>query len=217
MKAIVVFEKGARLRFIGHLDLLRFMQRALTRSDLPVCYSQGFNPHLLLSFAAPLSVGLAGRREVMDVPLSAPMEGPLFTDRLNAVLPSGVRILSARLVGDEHPSSMALCGAAQYEAQPQKPCPELNEALKSFLELPEIPFLKKTKSGLKTLDLKPLIYNLFWKEGRLQMTLALSEAGTAKPDELLRALCAHAQVESPGFDIARTRLLTAGLSPLEDA
>ena len=54
MKMIVVFEKKERLRLIGHLDLMRAMQRALRRSDLPLRYSQGFNPHILLNFAAPL-------------------------------------------------------------------------------------------------------------------------------------------------------------------
>ena len=54
---MVVFEKGKTLRYIGHLDLMRAMQRALRRSGLPIRYSNGFNPHIRLSFAAPLSVG----------------------------------------------------------------------------------------------------------------------------------------------------------------
>ena len=67
MKLIVVFEKTPRLRHIGHLDLMRAMQRALRRSGLPLRYSQGFNPHILLTFAAPLSVGMPGKREIMEV------------------------------------------------------------------------------------------------------------------------------------------------------
>ena len=70
MKMLVVFEKSPRIRHIGHLDLMRAMQRALRRSGLPVKFSQGFNPHLLLTFAAPLSVGMPGRREVMEIPLA---------------------------------------------------------------------------------------------------------------------------------------------------
>ena len=68
MKMIVVFSIRDRLKYIGHLDLMRAMQRALRRSGLPVRYSQGFNPHLQISFAAPLSVGMEGLREVMEVP-----------------------------------------------------------------------------------------------------------------------------------------------------
>ena len=66
---MVVFEKGEALRHIGHLDLMRTMQRALRRSNLPIKYSNGFNPHIRLSFAAPLSVGVIGLRELMEVPL----------------------------------------------------------------------------------------------------------------------------------------------------
>ena len=67
---IVVFEKGFALRHIGHLDLMRTIQRALRRTTLPIRYSNGFNPHIQLSFAAPLSVGVVGMREVMDVPMT---------------------------------------------------------------------------------------------------------------------------------------------------
>ena len=70
MKMLVVFQKTAWLRHVGHLDLMRAMQRALRRSGVPIAFSKGFNPHLLLTFAAPLSVGMAGEREVMEVPLS---------------------------------------------------------------------------------------------------------------------------------------------------
>ena len=66
---MVVFEEGEALRHIGHLDLMRTMQRALRRSNLPIKYSNGFNPHIRLSFAAPLSVGVIGLRELMEVPL----------------------------------------------------------------------------------------------------------------------------------------------------
>ena len=67
MKAWITFEKKPRLRHIGHLDLMRAMQRALRKSDLPICFSKGFNPHLQLTFAAPLSVGMYGLHEVMEV------------------------------------------------------------------------------------------------------------------------------------------------------
>ena len=86
MKMIVVFEKAPRLRHIGHLDLMRAMQRALRRSGLPLRYSQGFNPHILLTFAAPLSVGMPGRREIMEVPLAEDMTGEAFLSRLSPAL-----------------------------------------------------------------------------------------------------------------------------------
>ena len=67
MRIIAVFEKSVRLRHIGHLDIQRAVQRGLRRSGLPVAYSQGFNPHILVTFASALSTGACGEREIMDV------------------------------------------------------------------------------------------------------------------------------------------------------
>ena len=71
MRMFVVFEKGERLRHIGHLDIMRTMQRALRRSGLPVSYSKGFNPHILLGFASALSVGAVGENELMEITLDS--------------------------------------------------------------------------------------------------------------------------------------------------
>lgn len=91
MKMIVVFSLKDRLKYIGHLDLMRAMQRALRRGGLPVRYSQGFNPHILLSFAAPLSVGMEGLREVMEVPYEGNITPNEFIHKLNAALPPLIR------------------------------------------------------------------------------------------------------------------------------
>ena len=95
MKMIVVFEKAPRLRHIGHLDLMRAMQRALRRSGLPLRYSQGFNPHILLNLAAPLSVGMPGKREIMEVPLEKNVQPEEFLQKLSAALPQDLPCLSA--------------------------------------------------------------------------------------------------------------------------
>jgi radical SAM-linked protein len=117
MKMIVVFEKSPRLRHIGHLDLMRAMQRALRRSGLPLRYSQGFNPHILLTFAAPLSVGMPGKREVMEVPIEGEMTGEAFLAKLSAALPPDLPAISAVPVDDRHPAPMALLTAAVYQAE----------------------------------------------------------------------------------------------------
>ena len=70
MRMLAVFEKGERIRHIGHLDIQRSVQRGLRRSGLPVAYSQGFNPHILITFASALSTGACGKREIMDVTMA---------------------------------------------------------------------------------------------------------------------------------------------------
>ena len=207
MKMIAVFEKKPRLRHIGHLDLMRAMQRALRRSGLPLRYSQGFNPHILLTFAAPLSVGMPGKREIMEVPLEGKVTPEEFTARLSAALPPDLPLLSCRPVEDSHPAPMAQLAAAVYEAALSSVPDGLPDAIARFLEQKEINVMRKTKSGLKPADIRPMIYELRLTGGTLLMALALSEKATCKPDLLMQSLFEFAGTERPGALITRTMLL----------
>ena len=218
MKMIVVFEKAPRLRHIGHLDLMRAMQRALRRSGLPLRYSQGFNPHILLTFAAPLSVGMPGRREIMEVPIEGEMSGEDFLKKLQKALPPDLPCLSARPVEDTHPAPMALLTAALYEARFDETPPDFADTVARYLAQPEIPAVRKTKSGEKPCDLKPMIHLLRVMGDSLAMGLALSEKATCKPDLLLSSLFSFAGREKPRALVTRLQLLgekDGVLTPLE--
>ena len=206
MKLIVVFEKSPRLRHIGHLDLMRAMQRALRRSGLPLKYSQGFNPHILLTFAAPLSVGMPGRREVMEVPIEGEMTAQAFLDKLRPALPPDLPCLSARAVDDRHPAPMAQLAAAMYEAKMETVPEGLGDAVKRFLEQKEIPAVRKTKTGMKPCDIRPMIYDLSLNGDALRMCLALCEKATCKPDLLLSSLFEFAGLERPRMLVTRTQM-----------
>ena len=207
MKMIVVFEKAPRLRLIGHLDLMRAMQRALRRSGLPLRYSQGFNPHILLTFAAPLSVGMPGKREIMEVPLEHDVTPEDFVQKLSSALPPDLPVLSARPVDERHPAPMALLTAAVYEAQLEQVPDNFQQTIDGFLVQKEINVMRKTKSGLKPSDIRPMIYDLRLQGGTLHMALALSEKATCKPDLLLQSLFEFAQTERPRALITRLQLL----------
>lgn len=217
MKMIVVFEKRERLKFIGHLDVMRAMQRALRRSGLPLRYSQGFNPHILLSFAAPLSVGVEGLREVMEVPLAEPVTEIDFLEALNAALPPLMRCLSARLVEDSQPAMMALCAAADYLISPLEDARALKDALPAFLAQPAIQAQRRSKKGLVAVDLRPLIHSAVATEEGIDVVLALQEKGTCKPELFLSSLADFAGVATPRCHITRRALLDQDLAPLEDA
>lgn len=207
MKMIVVFEKAPRLRHIGHLDLMRAMQRALRRSGLPLRYSQGFNPHILLTFAAPLSVGMPGKREIMEVPIEGEMTGEAFREKLSKALPPDLPVLSVRPVEDRHPAPMALLTAAIYEAELEETPPDFSRILADFLAQKEIPAIRKTKTGMKPCDIRPMIYGLSLHDRTLTMALALCEKATCKPDLLLSSLFEFAGTERPRALITRTQLL----------
>ena len=94
MRFLVQFRKVGTAAYISHLDLMRTMQRALRRTGLPIKYSNGFNPHIRLSFAVPLSVGVIGLRELMEVPVEDCVTADEFMQRMNAVLPDCLQIRS---------------------------------------------------------------------------------------------------------------------------
>lgn len=91
----LVFSKTGRARYISHLDLNRAMIRAIRRAALPIWYTEGFNRHPYVTFAAPLSLGYEGERETMDLRLQEPMDLEELVRRLNGAMPEGLRILSA--------------------------------------------------------------------------------------------------------------------------
>lgn len=212
MRMLVVFEKGESLRHIGHLDLMRAMQRILRRTGLPAAYSQGFNPHMLVNFAAPLSVGASGLREIMDVALTAEVPEDVFLSKLNEALPPALKAVAARAVMDAYPAPMSRLFAASYDMKIENPAGEtLALAIPGFLNKSEIPAMRKTKSGEKPCDIRPMIYELTSLPAGditvLSATLALREEATCKPDMLLTALAASCSMECPRYLPVRTCLI----------
>ena len=106
------FQKTDRCIWFSHLDLQRTMQRALRRAQLPIAYSQGFNPHAELSFASALPVGASSLCEILDVRLDGELAPEAFVQAMNGVLPRGLRICAARLRRGPAP------GRAGFSGQP---------------------------------------------------------------------------------------------------
>ena len=150
MRMLAVFTKGERLRHIGHLDLMRAMQRALRRSELPVSYSKGFNPHILVTFASALSTGAWSKREIMDVTLDTEVTPEAFTAAMNRALPVDLRVLSARPIDDRHPALMAMVAAAEYAitVMDADTAAQLAACREAFLAQAEIITPRKTKPDM---------------------------------------------------------------------
>ena len=211
MRMIAVFEKGERVRHIGHLDIQRAVQRGLRRSGLPVAYSNGFSPHILVSFASALSTGAWGRREIMDVTMAGETTPEEFLSRMNAAMPPEMQLSSARRVEDRYPSPMARLRAAEYtiyidghDAAEKMTC-----ALDGFLKQEEIKAERKTKTGVKPCDIRPLIYELSKAPERdaLRCLLALTESEACKPGMLVSALSGFAGLDAaPRVLVERTGL-----------
>ncbi len=209
---IASFAKTDQVRFLGHLDLMRALQRALRRSGLPIRYSQGFNPHVLLSLASPLSVGMAGSEELFEVAMETDLSAADFLLKLRPAMPESLPLLSARAVPDQHEKLMAALRTASYEAF--LPVCTASEAMASaipfMLSETEIQAIRVTKSGEKPCDIRPMLHELAAEpaDGMIRLTFraALTERDTLKPDLLLRTLAARAGVSSPDAVIRRLRL-----------
>lgn len=208
MRMIVAFEKTERVRHVGHLDLMRTMQRALRRSGLPIRYSKGFNPHVVLSFASPLAVGVSGAEELMDVGLEEAVSETEFSVRIARAMPPSLPLLRVRAVDDQHPALMAQLRTAAYEAVgPRTVATEsMAEAVMQLLARREIIALRKTKSGEKPCDIRPMLHTLtasMEDTASFLFRVSLTERETLKPDLLLRTLAQQAGVEAPAMGLRR--------------
>ena len=165
----IVFEKTGRAKYISHLDLNRCMIRAVRRSGLPAWYTEGFHPHLYLMFPLALSLGTESLCEVMDLRLTQETDPGEILRRLDAVLPEGLRAVS---VGEPQCEAQEIT-AARYEVGLSGEA--LLPAWKAFLAQPQILVEKKTKKGMKEVDIAPLITpeSACETEGGVQITLLL--------------------------------------------
>ncbi len=165
MKIRIKFRKQGAMKFIGHLDIMRYFQKVMRRADVDICYSGGFSPHQIMSFAAPLGVGLLSNGEYLDIEVNSTDSSAEMIRRMNAVMSEGMEVISYRRLDDSAKSAMSLVAAADYVLafRPGKEPEDIEAffaALKRFYAQTQIPVMKKTKSGEKEMDLKPLIYRM---------------------------------------------------------
>ncbi|WP_051227057.1 TIGR03936 family radical SAM-associated protein [Butyrivibrio sp. MC2013] len=161
IKIRLKFDKKGPIRFIGHLDLMRYFQKVNRRASIPVAYSEGYSPHQILSFAEPLSVGATSDGEYLDMQLSEDMDTAVLCEKLNSVMNEGVRILGAEKLPERSEKAMTIVDAAEWILSFREglaPSEDWPVKLESYLERESLPALKKTKRGETTIDMKPLIY-----------------------------------------------------------
>lgn len=190
MRMLGVFEKSERIRHIGHLDIQRAVQRGLRRSGLPVAYSNGFNPHILVSFASALSTGASGKKEIMDVKMAEEIPAEAFLEKMNAAMPPEMQLSLVRPLEDRHPALSTLLRAGTYEMRIPDPAAagQLISALEPMMRQAQILVNRKSKSGIREVDMKPLIYALSGRDQTLWATLTLTEKESCKPAMILEGL-----------------------------
>ena len=162
MKTRMRFVKCGSMKFIGHLDCMRFFQEAIRRAKLDVAYSKGYSPHQLMSFASPLGVGVTSDGEYIDVEFySLPdLSLPDLVTYLNQFMTDEIFVTDIEIMPDGFKNSMSLLIAADYMVVGKEAgvFPEnWQEKWLSFMEQQEIVIEKKTKKSVKEVDIKPHI------------------------------------------------------------
>ena len=115
MKIRIKFRKYGTMKFIGHLDVMRYFQKAIRRSEVNIRYSEGFSPHQIMSFAAPLGVGITSKGEYVDIEVLDTENSKKMIDRLNAVMSEGFEILEYKLLPDDAKNAMSVVAGADYK------------------------------------------------------------------------------------------------------
>lgn len=239
MRIRVKFSKTGAMKFIGHLDVMRYFQKALRRADLPYALSGGFSPHMLMSFAAPLGVGKTSTGEYFDLDLREPMDPADIRTRLQAQMAEGFSVLSVVEIPENKASKgMSLVAAAEYSVIFPDPAPGETlpaaggltddtydgaalltpaqagftpECVRGFLEQEQIMVLRKTKRKEEVTDIRPWILALTADERAVHMRLSAGSVQNLKPELVMETLCDFAGVQIPSWAmrINRDEILSA--------
>lgn len=210
MKIRIKFRKYGNMKFIGHLDVMRYFQKAIRRSEVNIRYSEGFSPHQIMSFAAPLGVGITSKGEYVDIEVLDTENSKKMLDRLNAVMSEGFEILEYKLLPDDAANAMSIVAAADYSLtfrpgyKPENESPaQWFEKLVRFFDADHVMIMKKTKKGEREMDLKPFVYELEVRNDgetpALFMKVSAGSAANIKPELVLDAYYASLGEERPQF------------------
>jgi len=214
----VWFRKGERLRYISHLDVLRFWERAIRRAGLPLAYSQGYTPHPRLAFASPLPLGFVGESEIMDVTLEERMDIEAFRERLAAETPEDLRLIAASEVATGAPAPQASLAWADYTVEMTGVAPgEAERVAREFLARSEMMWNSDRRERSRAVDLRAGVSRLSIEpsgEGvRLRLRARAHQEVTIRPEDVLAALFPGGQAMA----IARTAVILDEPSPAREA
>ncbi|RHV70668.1 MULTISPECIES: TIGR03936 family radical SAM-associated protein [Clostridia] len=233
MRIRIKFRKYGVMRFIGHLDIMRYFQKAMRRANIDIAYSEGFSPHQIMSFAAPLGVGITSDGEYLDIEVHSTKSTDESRDALNAVMVDGIEITEYVVLRQDAKKAMTSVAAADYivyfKNQVDFTPEELGEKICQYYEERDtIEVIKQTKKSERVIDIKPLIYvfhpcdlkELGWQGFFLQLSTGSTD--NIKPELVLQDFYQYFGKTYDPFNIQIHRVETyerteEGLRPLYQA
>lgn len=210
MKLRIKFSKHGVLRFIGHLDVMRYFQKAIRRADIDIAYTTGFSPHQIMSFAAPLGLGLESNGEYMDIEVNSLTSTKAFIEALNAQMVEGIEILEAKLLPEHAGNAMASVAAARYTVafrEGYQPTFLTEAVIVDFFGQSEIIVTKQTKKSETTFDMKPFLFECAYDKltNTVNLLVDASSAGNIKPSLVIKALYDKNNAEFDEYALLITR------------
>lgn len=204
MKYRVKFTKNGPIKYIGHLDVMRYFQKAIRRAQIPIAYSEGFSPHQILSFAFPLSVGFTSEGEYFDMELTEEVNEDDLLKTFNSVLNEGITVSAVRKLPKEAGNCMACVFAASYKVSIKDVGIFDDNNIKRALDYfgqQTIPVNKPKKKGggFIDIDLKDFLYDFSIKDNCVYFTVNASSSGNIKPDFVMDCFYNAIGIEKPAF------------------
>jgi len=210
LKYRIKFIKTGNVRFIGHLDLMSLFNMAIKRANIPIAYSEGFNPHQLLSFALPLSLGYHSNGEYLDLSLTEAYDCKKLVDSLNAAMPDGIKMITAARMPDDSKSAASTISSCAYTVVLPSEFKISDATAKDFIAQREIIISKKTKKNLADVDISSdiLDFNIYATDEcveKLHMRLSAGPERSIRADSVVKALFAFAEAEYPEHGLTYIR------------
>lgn len=209
MKARIKFRKYGVMKFIGHLDVMRFFQKVMRRADIPIAFTGGFSPHMIMSFANPLGVGVTSDGEYFDIELTEEIDMQAAVARMNETVVEGIEIVNMVPISDDKKQTgMTIVAAADYLSSLKNgEFPEdWKEKAEGFMNQLSISIVKKTKKSEKEVDIKPLIYKFEVRGDSVYMLVATGSVENLKPELVMQALCSFLGIDTETVSFVHHRL-----------
>ena len=187
MRVLIKYSRDNSAKFLSHLDMQRFFARALMRSGLKCRFSEGFNPHIIMSFASPLSVGYATMGDYLEVKLEDEQRADDIMTKLAAVMPEDIKIVSVGLISDKCPKLMAINHSASYVVEFEQNIEKEAEKLKQVKEY------KITDRKGRDIDILPMIISIEPKGNKILCSLKNSSQTTLNPGNLIQVFTNNAK------------------------
>lgn len=238
MKLRIKYSKLGNLRFIGHLDVMRYFQKTIRRAGLQVSYSKGYSPHQIISFAAPLAMCITSDGEYFDGEFEEISTSGEMIDALNQYGVEELKVSECVLLPDEAKNSMSVVVASDYmitfkalteeessgrmlekenvtnignietDDTASENAKHILECVADFHSQSEIVILKKTKKSEKEENIKPGILQIAVKDNGIYMLLSTGSTYNLKPELVMEALCQYAGISYNFFDFHIHRMET---------